>query len=329
MKTIIEANIPYIQGLIEPYSEVEYLESEDITPEAVRDAHALLVRTRTRCDEALLGGSRVTFVGTATIGLDHIDLPWCAAHGIEAVNAPGCNAPAVAQWVLAVVARMMTKTPADTVLGIVGVGHVGSIVENWARAIGFNVLRCDPPRRRAEGGDFIALNELIARADIVTLHTPLYREGPDATYHLVDARLISALRPNAILLNAARGAIFHTEEVLRALSARPDVRLAIDCWEGEPQLNEQLLRRAEIATPHIAGYSLEGKHRATSLVVSALARHFGLPIDLGHIDMGTASRPSLQRIAQSYDPMPDDRALRAEPTALERLRNRYPLRPEP
>lgn len=329
MKTIIEANIPYIQGLIEPYSEVEYLESEDITPEAVRDADALLVRTRTRCDEALLGGSRVTFVGTATIGLDHIDLPWCAAHGIEAVNAPGCNAPAVAQWVLAVVARMMTKTPADTVLGIVGVGHVGSIVENWARAIGFNVLRCDPPRRRAEGGDFIALNELIARADIVTLHTPLYREGPDATYHMVDARLISALRPNAILLNAARGAIFHTEEVLRALSARPDVRLAIDCWEGEPQLNEQLLRRAEIATPHIAGYSLEGKHRATSLVVSALARHFGLPIDLGHIDMGTASRPSLQRIAQSYDPMPDDAALRAEPTALERLRNRYPLRPEP
>lgn len=329
MKTIIEANIPYIHGLIEPYSEVEYLESEDITPEAVRDADALLVRTRTRCDEALLGGSRVTFVGTATIGLDHIDLPWCAAHGIEAVNAPGCNAPAVAQWVLAVVARMMTKTPADTVLGIVGVGHVGSIVENWARAIGFNVLRCDPPRRRAEGGDFIALNELIARADIVTLHTPLYREGPDATYHMVDARLISALRPNAILLNAARGAIFHTEEVLRALSARPDVRLAIDCWEGEPQLNEQLLRRAEIATPHIAGYSLEGKHRATSLVVSALARHFGLPIDLGHIDMGTASRPSLQRIAQSYDPMPDDAALRAEPTALERLRNHYPLRPEP
>lgn len=329
MKTIIEANIPYIQGLIEPYSEVEYLESEDITPEAVRDADALLVRTRTRCDEALLGGSRVTFVGTATIGLDHIDLPWCAAHGIEAVNAPGCNAPAVAQWVLAVVARMMTKTPSDTVLGIVGVGHVGSIVENWARAIGFNVLRCDPPRRRAEGGDFIALNELIARADIVTLHTPLYREGPDATYHLVDARLISALRPNAILLNAARGAIFHTEEVLRALSARPDVRLAIDCWEGEPQLNEQLLRRAEIATPHIAGYSLEGKHRATALVVSALARHFGLPIDLGHIDMGTTSRPSLQRIAQSYDPMPDDAALRAEPTALERLRNRYPLRPEP
>lgn len=329
MKTIIEANIPYIHGLIEPYSEVEYLESEDITPEAVRDADALLVRTRTRCDEALLGGSRVTFVGTATIGLDHIDMPWCAAHGIEAVNAPGCNAPAVAQWVLAVVARMMTKTPADTVLGIVGVGHVGSIVENWARAIGFNVLRCDPPRRRAEGGDFIALNELIARADIVTLHTPLYREGPDATYHMVDARLISALRPNAILLNAARGAIFHTEEVLRALSARPDVRLAIDCWEGEPQLNEQLLRRAEIATPHIAGYSLEGKHRATALVVSALARHFGLPIDLGHIDMGTASRPSLQRIAQSYDPMPDDAALRAEPTALERLRNRYPLRPEP
>lgn len=329
MKTIIEANIPYIQGLIEPYSEVEYLESEDITPEAVRDADALLVRTRTRCDEALLGGSRVTFVGTATIGLDHIDLPWCAAHGIEAVNAPGCNAPAVAQWVLAVVARIMTKTPADTVLGIVGVGHVGSIVENWARAIGFNVLRCDPPRRRAEGGDFIALNELIARADIVTLHTPLYREGPDATYHMVDARLISALRPNAILLNAARGAIFHTEEVLRALSARPDVRLAIDCWEGEPQLNEQLLRRAEIATPHIAGYSLEGKHRATALVVSALARHFGLPIDLGHIDMGTASRPSLQRIAQSYDPMPDDAALRAEPTALERLRNHYPLRPEP
>lgn len=329
MKTIIEANIPYIRGIIEPYSEVIYLESEDITPDVVRDADAVLVRTRTRCDESLLAGSRVSFVGTATIGLDHIDLPWCAAHGIEAVNAPGCNAPAVAQWVLAVVARMMTKAPADTTLGIVGVGHVGSIVENWAKAIGFNVVCCDPPRQRAEGGDFISFESLISLSDIITLHTPLYRDGEDATFHLVNADTIRALRPNAILLNAARGAIFDTQSVLAALPSRPDVRLAIDCWEGEPSLNLDLLNRAEIATPHIAGYSLEGKQRATALVVHSLARHFNLPISIGYLDMGTGTHPSLQQIADSYDPLIDDAALRAEPTALERLRNRYPLRPEP
>lgn len=329
MKTIIEANIPYIQGIIEPYSEVIYLESEDITPDVVRDADAVLVRTRTRCDASLLAGSRVSFVGTATIGLDHIDLPWCAAHGIEAVNAPGCNAPAVAQWVLAIVARMMTKAPADTTLGIVGVGHVGGIVESWAKAIGFNVVCCDPPRQRAEGSDFISFKRLLSLSDIITLHTPLYRDGEDATFHLVNADTIRALRPNAILLNAARGAIFDTQSVLSALSSRPDVRLAIDCWEGEPSLNIDLLNRAEIATPHIAGYSLEGKQRATALVLRSFARHFNLPISIGYIDMGTSSRPTLRQIADSYDPLADDAALRAEPTALERLRNRYPLRPEP
>lgn len=328
MKILIERNIPFAKGLLEPYAEVAYPAADEFTPDTVKDADALLVRTRTRCDSRLLEGSRVSFIGTATIGTDHIDLPWCAAAGIEVANAPGCNAPAVGQYVLASISRLTDGNPAGLTLGIVGVGHVGSIVERWARQCGLKVMLNDPPRQVAEGGDgWSTPEEIAAEADIITFHTPL----DASTRHIVDRKWLESLRRKPIIINAARGGIVDTPALVEALD-RGIVRDAvIDCWEGEPQISTALLERVSIATPHIAGYSHEGKVRATRMAVDALCRHFGLP----HIEMdervapGAADKMDLRTIAASYDPLVDTAALKATSADFEQLRNHYHLRHEP
>lgn len=325
---IVERNIPFVEGLLEPYfTRVVYLESEDITPETVKDADALLVRTRTRCNADLLDGSRVRFIATATIGLDHIDQAYCASRGIEAVNAPGCNAPAVAQYVMASILHLINRPVSQYTLGIVGVGHVGSIVERWARQLGMRVLVNDPPRQQPEGGDqWSTLSEIAAEADIITFHPTL---NPTSR-HLVDAAFLSSLRRAPIIINAARGPIVDTPALVSALDAGLVNHAVIDTWEGEPNLDPALLSRAIIATPHIAGYSLQGKIRATRMVLDALSRHFGLPrIEMAETAPdGAAEHVTASAIAASYNPFTDTAALKAAPSTLERMRNTYPLRQE-
>jgi len=327
LNIIVEKNIPYISGLLEPYGNVRYLANEDITPEAVKDADALLVRTRTRCNEALLGGSRCRFVATATIGTDHIDRKWCAAAGIETANAPGCNAPAVAQYVMASILALANRPVSQYTIGIVGVGHVGSIVERWARLLDMEVLICDPPRRAAEGGDgWSTLQDIAAHADIITFHTPL----DDTTRHMADRGFFSSLRRCPTVINAARGAVVDTNALTEAIEAGLVHHAVIDCWEGEPEISQELLGRASIATPHIAGYSKEGKIRATRMVLDAFSRHFSLP----HIEMampepqGAATEVTANAIRASYDPMADTAILRARPDEFEHLRDTYRLRSE-
>lgn len=328
LHVIIESNIPFIKGMLEPYATVTYLPSADITPEAVHSADALIVRTRTRCDASLLEGSRVRFIATATIGTDHIDLSWCAAHGIEVVNAAGCNAPAVAQYVLASVLRLANRPIEQYTIGVIGVGHVGSIVERWARALQIDVMLCDPPRQEAEGGTgWSTLEEIAAHADIITFHTPLTPE----TRHMVDSQFLNSLRRHPILLNSARGAVVDTPSLISALENGLVHHAVIDCWEGEPDISRHLLKLSEIATPHIAGYSIEGKRRATCMVVKAFSRYFGLP----HIEMNypvPAPAPvtvSASSLLTSFDPAPLTEALKARPEDFEFQRNTYPLRHEP
>ena len=335
MKVIVENHIPFLRGRLEPFAEVLYLPCEEITPEAVASADALLVRTRTRCDASLLSGSQCSFIGTATIGTDHIDLPYCRSRGIEVANAPGCNAPAVAQWVHSTIARFMQARGitdcSQLTLGIVGVGHVGSIVERWARSLGFHVLLCDPPRARREGAEgFVSLDVIAAEAHIITFHTPLSRSGNDATYHLCDEAFTSRLRHCLLLLNSARGEITHTGALLRALDSRAIGDVAIDCWENEPAISPELLARAFVATPHIAGYSAEGKQRATAMVLEAMGRHFGWDIAIDNPDAPAEGAPVVTQklIAASYDPMADTASLRHNPASFEALRNAYALRHE-
>ncbi|MGM9869433.1 MAG: 4-phosphoerythronate dehydrogenase [Sodaliphilus sp.] len=332
MKIVIESHIPFIQGLLEPFAEVCYLETEQITAEALHDAHVLITRTRTKCNEALLRHSAIKMIATATIGTDHIDLDYCRRAGIKVVNAPGCNAPAVAQWVLASVGTWMHQkgiaSPQNLVMGVVGVGHVGSIVARWAQQMGFEVLLCDPPRAEREGdAEFSSLSELQVRCHIITFHTPLYREGALCTYHLCDAEFLAHAPHLQLLMNAARGPICHNEAL-----AQWHGDVAIDCWENEPHIHRALLHKAIVATPHIAGYSAEGKLRGTAMVVEALNCEFGWHAtpQAAEAPYEGAALPTLQSVMQSYNPLLDTAQLKSSPTPthFEHLRNHYPFRKE-
>lgn len=317
----------FVEGLLEQFGTVKYLAPEEISAERVQKADALFIRTRNRCDAALLDGSQCRFIGTATIGTDHIDLPYCASRGITAVNAPGCNAPAVAQYVMASILAIANRPIEQYTIGIIGVGHVGSIVERWARRMGMEALVNDPPRQAAEGGDnWSTLDEIAERADIITVHTPL-----DATTrHLLDDAYISTFRRSPIVINAARGPIADTDALIRGIDSGKIHHLVIDCWENEPDISRELLRRATIATPHIAGYSLEGKIRAARMVLDEFSRTFSLP----HIEMpqsapaGAASKVSPAAIAHSYHPEDDTARLKDAPETFETLRSTYALRHE-
>ena len=332
MRVVVDSHIPHIRGLIEPFARVEYLDPGDITREAVRNADALIVRTRTRCDATLLDDSRVQFIGSATIGTDHIDLGYCAAHGITVRNAPGCNAPAVAQWVFCAIAAWMRQrgiaSPDGLTLGIVGVGHIGSIVARWGRELGFTVLLNDPPRENRDGSFddiFLPLEELQRQCDIITFHTPLTRDGQWPTWHLCDQRFLDRLTRCSLLLNAARGPIADNTALL---GWNGDIGL--DCWENEPNISRDLLEKAIVATPHIAGYSREGKQRGTAMMLEALNEYFGWDIPIPTIASPAtgAAQATLDGIAASYDILADTSRLKTSPDTFESQRNHYPLRPE-
>lgn len=332
MTIIIDNHIPHIQGLIEPYAEVLYLEPGDITREVVREADALIVRTRTRCNADLLDGSRVRFIGSATIGTDHIDLDYCAQHGITVRNAPGCNAPAVAQWVFCAINAWMRHrgiaTPSGLTLGIVGVGHIGSIVARWASRLGFDVMLNDPPRQSMDDNaniPFSTLEELQRRCDIITFHTPITRDGQWPTWHLCDQAFLDGMSRCRLILDAARGPIADNAALLHWPS---DVGL--DCWENEPCISPALLDKAIVATPHIAGYSREGKQRGTAMMLAALNEFYGWDIPVPEIAAPAtgAVQVTLDGIAASYDILADTARLKADPSAFETLRNHYCHRPE-
>ncbi|MDE6301727.1 MAG: 4-phosphoerythronate dehydrogenase [Muribaculaceae bacterium] len=331
MKVVADRNVPYL-GNLARVADLEALDADEITPAKVRDADALIVRTRTRCDEALLRGSKVRFVGTATIGTDHIDREACEALGVTVANAPGSNAPAVAQYVFSSIMRLINRPLGSYTIGIVGVGNVGSIVERWAKAMDMQVLLCDPPRAAAEGAEgFVSLEDIARRADIITFHTPLTVDGEFPTYHMAGEEFFRSLRRAPIIINSARGPVTDTAAWVRALREGIAGPAVVDCWEGEPAIDPDLLRAASIATPHIAGYSAPGKARATAMVLEALSRCFGLD----KIEPDTDPIPSVAasitpaEALRCYDPIADTEALRACPADFERLRNTYALRPEP
>jgi erythronate-4-phosphate dehydrogenase len=295
----------------------------------VADADLLIIRTRTRCDASLLDSSSVKMIATATIGFDHIDLEYCQKHGIEVVTAQGCNAAGVLQWVAAALALLSRKdgwTPPQRTLGIVGVGHVGRLVEQYARAWGFNVLRCDPPRKEREGGDFIPLEELLSRSDIVTLHTPL----DHTTHHLINDRTMALMHNDAVLINASRGEVVSTQALLNAPQ-----RLLIDVWEHEPEINRDLLAKAIVTTPHIAGYSSQGKANATAMVVRAAAKRFSLPLtDWYPEQVRITERQDIDwqtmclTIQSHCDLEAESQRLKAAPGSFESMRNGYRYREE-
>ena len=319
MKAIIDKAIPYIQGVLEPYFDVEYLPGKEIDRAKAADADVLLIRTRTHCNEALLEGSKVKLVATATIGCDHIDMPWCEKAGIKVVNAPGCNSSAVMEYFFTAIYKLAEMKGIDLLghtIGVVGVGHVGSKVANMGEHLGFKVLRNDPPRMAKEGPKgFTDLDTLLKRSDIVTIHIPLENNLDFAGDHFFDS-----MKNGAIFVNASRGEVVVEESFLRN---RPRFAgVVMDVWRHEPDITPAMLEAADIATPHIAGYSMQGKINGTTAVVRATGEFFDIP-ELKAFSLPSAEKPfSLTR----YDIMADDAALRANPGSFEALRSNYNYR---
>ena len=329
MKIIADEAIPFLKGVFEPFASVSYLPGREISPEQVREADALIVRTRTRCDERLLAGSSVRMIATATIGFDHIDSDYCRQQGIAVETAAGCNARGVLQYVAAALAGVSRREgwhPSEKTLGIVGAGHVGSLVESYARSWGFRTVVCDPPREEREHCGFRTLEETVRAADLLTFHTPL----DPTTRRMADRRLLAATKPGCTIINSSRGEVIDTE-ALRGCG-RPYI---LDVWEHEPDIDPGLLAGALFASPHIAGYSLQGKANATALAVRAVARRFGLPLTEWFPAAVAPSRPRpvgweemTATIDRYCDLEAESRRLKSAPEQFEAIRNKYAYREE-
>jgi erythronate-4-phosphate dehydrogenase len=313
---------------------VVYKKGSDISADDVRDADVLIVRTRTHCCRKLLEGSSVRLVVTATIGFDHIDTAYLAEAGIKWTNCPGCNASSVCQYVHNSLLALDMLRPGLTV-GVVGVGHVGSLVAADLERAGLRVLRCDPPLAESGAeGEFVSLADVAAEADIITFHTPLTRGGAHPTYHMGDEAFFASLKRTPLIINSGRGEVVGNKALLRALEDGVVRDAVIDTWEGEPDLDLGLLRRAVIATPHIAGYSADGKANATRMSLQAVCDFYGLPfaVDVSAPDLPEDKRPTSDdpavRALQLYNPMEDTERLKRSPEKFEWLRGNYPLRRE-
>jgi erythronate-4-phosphate dehydrogenase len=307
------------------------------------DADGLMVRSVTKVNAELLNGKPVKFVGTATAGTDHIDEAFLQQQGIAFSAAPGCNAIAVVEYVFSALLLLAERDGfalKDRTVGIVGVGNVGGRLQARLAALGIRTLLCDPPRAdRGDEGDFLPLSQLVAEADILTFHTPLFKQGAYKTLHLADEALLRALKPNAILINACRGPVVDNQALLKVLETRRDLSVVLDVWEPEPELSLPLLEKVDIATAHIAGYTLEGKARGTTQVFEAWTQFLGNPQqvaletllpapEFGQITLrGELDQPTLKRLVHLvYDVRRDDAPLRkvaAVPGEFDRLRKNY------
>ena len=336
MKVIIDHKIPYIKEAIEKIAdEAVFLPGDAFTPEAVKDADALIVRTRTRCNRELLEGSKVKFIATATIGYDHIDTAYCQAVGITWTNCPGCNAGSVEQYIRSALLFLKREKGLElehATLGIVGVGHVGSRVRKMAEELGMKVLQNDPPRAdRGEEG-FVDLSAIAKECDVITFHTPLSKDGKYRTFHLADESFFFSLERKPYFINSSRGEVMDTASLLAALSAGKVKDAVIDTWEYEPGISRELLSVALIATPHIAGYSADGKANATRMSLEALCRFFDIEADFKilppEIPGAVCPEDKEEAYLQAYNPIEDSNRLKAFPEKFEWFRGNYPVRRE-
>jgi erythronate-4-phosphate dehydrogenase len=348
IRIIADNKIPFLKGVLDEVAYMVYLPGGEISSGDVREADALITRTRTCCDASLLDGSGVKFIATATIGYDHVDTEYCARQGITWTNAPGCNASSVAQYILSVLLNIAKQDGIDLKdrsIGIIGVGHVGSKVEKISKTLGMRVLLNDPPRARKEGPHaFADLEYILHEADIITLHVPLNLSGLDRTYHLAGPDFFRQLAKKVLIINSSRGEVVDSGALKAALKDHRLTGAVLDVWEGEPGIDLELLDLVRIGTTHIAGYSTDGKANGTSMSVQAVSRFFNLGFDDWYPEMipapehpgiildGTGmdlQEVLLEAVNRTYNVMDDDSSLRESPERFEELRGTYPIRREP
>lgn len=343
MKILVDENMPYARELFSRLGEVKAVPGRPIPQSELDDADALMVRSVTKVNRDLLAGKRIKFVGTATAGTDHVDEAYLREAGVAFSAAPGCNAIAVVEYVFSALMGLAERDGfalTDRTVGIVGVGNVGSRLQARLEALGVRTLLCDPPRaERGDDADFRPLDELVNEADILTFHTPLYKEGAYKTLHLADEALIRRLKPGAIIINACRGPVVDNAALLKCLNEGQKLSVVLDVWEPEPELNLDLLKKVDIGTAHIAGYTLEGKARGTTQVFEAFSAFIGqaqqvaldtlLPApEFGRITLhGPLDQATLKRLIHLvYDVRRDDAPLRKVagiPGEFDKLRKNY------
>lgn len=347
MKIVADDKIPFLKGALEPHAEMVYIPGKQISRDILMNADALLIRTRTKCTENLLKGTKIRFIGTATIGFDHIDTNYCDKSGISWTNAPGCNSSSVQQYIAAALLRISSEYRfrlKDKTLGIIGVGNVGSKVEKFARTLGMKVLLNDPPRARVEGKkNFLSLNTVLSESDIVTVHVPLNVAGADLTFHLFNEDCLNKIKKGAWFINSSRGEVTDTHSLKKVLNSGKPGGAVLDVWENEPDIDPELMQQAFISTSHIAGYSTDGKANGTALVVNSLSRHFNLPLEnwypenlpvpaspiISIVCNGKSEEEIIgEAVNHTYNIDEDNLRLRLSPSDFEKLRENYPLRRE-
>ncbi|RHW20138.1 4-phosphoerythronate dehydrogenase PdxB [Pseudomonas jilinensis] len=355
MHIVADENIPLLDEFFAGLGSITRLPGRAIDRAALRQADALLVRSVTRVDQALLRDTPVRFVGTCTIGTDHLDLDGLRGSGVSLASAPGCNARGVVEYVLSCLLTLAERRATDwrqQRVGIVGVGEVGTRLVRVLATLGVECLLCDPPRAARGETGFVGLDELIAQADVISLHVPLSREGAHPTWHLFDQARLQALRPNAWLINSSRGPVIDNAALEQVMTERQDLALALDVWEHEPWVARSLAARCELATPHIAGYSLDGKLRGTEQIYQAFCRFLGIDPELSLEQLApqdglaelqlSATTPTDWMLSRAlrwvYDVRDDDARFRrmlaeavddaALRAGFDRLRKDYPLRRE-
>ncbi|MGZ0782174.1 4-phosphoerythronate dehydrogenase PdxB [Pseudomonas saponiphila] len=353
MLIVADENIPLIEEFFAEFGEIRRFPGRAIDRAAVEQADVLLVRSVTQVDRQLLEGTPVRFVGTCTIGTDHLDLDYFQQAGITWSSAPGCNARGVVDYVLGSLLTLAEIEGADLAqrcYGVVGAGEVGGRLIKVLRGLGWQVLVCDPQRQAAEGGDYVSLEQLIERCDVISLHTPLTRHGEHATWHLLDRQRLDRLKQGTWLINAARGPVVDNRALREVLLQREDLQAVLDVWEEEPTVDRELADLCVLATPHIAGYSLDGKQRGTAQIYQAYCRFLGqaeqvslaslLPAPwVPQVSLNTNADPAwaLAMICRAvYDPRRDDADFRRslvddvarQRTAFDGLRKHYPERRE-
>lgn len=353
MLIVADENIPLLDAFFARFGEIRRVPGRSIDRATVEQADVLLVRSVTRVDRALLEGSKVRFVGTCTIGTDHLDLDYFQQAGITWSSAPGCNARGVVDYVLGSLLTLADIEGADLTqrtYGVVGAGEVGGRLVKVLQGLGWNVRVCDPPRQAAQGGDFVSLEHIIEQCDVISLHTPLTRSGAGSTWHLFDDRRLNQLKPGAWLINASRGPVVDNAALREVLLEREDLQAVLDVWENEPEVDVALAELCVLATPHIAGYSLDGKQRGTAQIYQAFCDFLGLPAQvklsdllpspwLSQVTLNADCDPAwaLAMVCRGvYDPRRDDADFRRslvgsvseQRAAFDALRKHYPSRRE-
>ncbi len=355
MKIVIDKDIPFIKGVFEPFAEVVYMKGADIDAGVVKDAQAIIVRTRTRCGRELLEGSSVKIIASATIGKDHVDMDYCNANGIKFTNAAGCNAGGVMQYVFTALYALGNEKGISfpvsggkrKVLGVIGVGNVGSKVAELGEYLGFEVLRNDPPKEREQTlafnngylppedfKDYYSLEYLLGHSDIITLHVCL----DETTRGMADGEFFSKAGNGVIFINTSRGEVVDETALLGCVN-KPG-GLILDVWNNEPDINRELLASADISTPHIAGYSYEGKLNGTGMVVQSVADFFGIEQlkkftvipctpNVNHISLKELPQNKIYEILNNIFPIfEQSRILKNAPVDFEEIRSNYKYRRE-